>query len=226
MKTIYISHLNKFLATDGSLYTEDELNFIEEVEYAWNENKENFNFKQIMEIFPDAIKPARRGLKAQVRNYKSFLSKISDDQETYYNEVISKVHFSKQTRVQEASDAHFELVREKVESKIKACMYRLSFLDQLEGKVTATKIDGFDEADINHAKEFSIRTFYEGELKVHGSRAVGRCPFHEERTASFTVYLKQNSWYCYGCNEGGSVIDFVMLKYNIDFLSAVKHILK
>lgn len=44
-----------------------------------------------------------------------------------------------------------------------------------------------------------------------------RCPFHEEKTASFLVHRNNKSWKCYGCGEGGTVIDFVMKLFEINF---------
>lgn len=44
-----------------------------------------------------------------------------------------------------------------------------------------------------------------------------RCPFHEEKTASFLVHRNNRSWKCYGCGAGGTIIDFVMRLYDINF---------
>lgn len=44
-----------------------------------------------------------------------------------------------------------------------------------------------------------------------------RCPFHEEKTASFLVHRNDRSWKCYGCGAGGTVIDFVMQLHDINF---------
>jgi hypothetical protein len=49
---------------------------------------------------------------------------------------------------------------------------------------------------------------------------VGLCPFHTEKTPSFTVFLTTNSWYCFGCGEGSSVFDLVMKIKNISFYEA------
>lgn len=45
------------------------------------------------------------------------------------------------------------------------------------------------------------------------------CPFHSEKTASLGV--KNNKWHCFGCGKGGSVIDFVMELFGLDFGSAI-----
>lgn len=49
------------------------------------------------------------------------------------------------------------------------------------------------------------------------------CPFHgTDRTASLKVYKDGRGWYCYGCHQGGSVIDFVMIQEGCDFQTAVR----
>ena len=45
-------------------------------------------------------------------------------------------------------------------------------------------------------------------LKRAGGNLVGRCPFHSEKTPSFTVFPATSSYYCFGCGEQGDVIDF------------------
>lgn len=47
-----------------------------------------------------------------------------------------------------------------------------------------------------------------------------KCPFHGERTASLRVYDGKRGWYCFGCHKSGSVIDFVMWYFDIDFKDA------
>ena len=51
-----------------------------------------------------------------------------------------------------------------------------------------------------------------------------RCPFHQEKTASFKAYPGAKGFYCFGCHESGSVIDFVMKFFNISFRDAIKKI--
>jgi hypothetical protein len=51
-----------------------------------------------------------------------------------------------------------------------------------------------------------------------------RCPVHNEKTASFVWYRTQNSWHCFGCNQGGSVIDLLIKIENIDFATACRRL--
>ncbi len=60
------------------------------------------------------------------------------------------------------------------------------------------------------------------ELKRAGRMEKGLCPFHNEKTPSFYVYPETNSYFCFGCNAGGSALDFVMHQQNLDFIEAVK----
>ncbi len=60
------------------------------------------------------------------------------------------------------------------------------------------------------------------ELKKSGSRYLGLCPFHREKTPSFFVSEEDKLYYCFGCHEGGNIINFVEKINNLDFTEAVK----
>ncbi len=59
-------------------------------------------------------------------------------------------------------------------------------------------------------------------LKRRGSNFVGLCPFHNEKTPSFTLYPDSGSYYCFGCGAGGDVITFVMQIESLDYMEAVR----
>lgn len=63
-------------------------------------------------------------------------------------------------------------------------------------------------------------------LKKAGSTYKGLCPFHKEKTPSFVVYETSQRYKCFGCNEGGDVINFVQKYYNLDFREAVEMLAK
>jgi DNA primase len=58
--------------------------------------------------------------------------------------------------------------------------------------------------------------------RASGSRFTGRCPFHEEKTPSFSVNPVDKLYYCFGCGKGGDVISFVRETEGLDFVGAVE----
>jgi DNA primase len=60
------------------------------------------------------------------------------------------------------------------------------------------------------------------QLRKVGSRWTGRCPFHEERTPSFSVNAVDKLFYCFGCGKGGDLITFVKETEGLDFAGAVE----
>lgn len=59
-------------------------------------------------------------------------------------------------------------------------------------------------------------------LKRAGSNYNGLCPFHSEKTPSFTVFPATQSFYCFGCGAGGDAISFIMRAENLDYVSAIR----
>ncbi len=61
-------------------------------------------------------------------------------------------------------------------------------------------------------------------LKKRGKNFIGLCPFHQEKTPSFTVSLDKQIYHCFGCGAGGNVFKFLMEFKNISFIEAVEEI--
>jgi DNA primase len=59
-------------------------------------------------------------------------------------------------------------------------------------------------------------------LQRAGSNMKGLCPFHSEKTPSFTVYPQDNSFYCFGCGAGGDAISFIRKRENLDYPDAIE----
>ena len=63
------------------------------------------------------------------------------------------------------------------------------------------------------------------QLKKRGRNYLGLCPFHQEKTPSFTVSPEKDLWHCFGCGEGGhGSLSFVMKIENMNFGEAVKYL--
>jgi DNA primase len=61
-------------------------------------------------------------------------------------------------------------------------------------------------------------------LRQRGRKHVGLCPFHSEKTPSFTVDSEKGLFHCFGCGIGGDVFSLVMEKENLSFPEALKHL--
>ena len=59
-------------------------------------------------------------------------------------------------------------------------------------------------------------------LKRRGKNLVGLCPFHNEKTPSFTVYPETQSYYCFGCGAAGEAVNFIRGVEHLDFVEAVR----
>jgi DNA primase len=58
--------------------------------------------------------------------------------------------------------------------------------------------------------------------RASGTRFTGRCPFHEEKTPSFSVNPVDKLYYCFGCGKGGDLVSFVQETENVDFVGAIE----
>jgi DNA primase len=84
---------------------------------------------------------------------------------------------------------------------------------------------GFTKESIEHVKDAVDMAELVGsrtELRRAGGRYVGLCPFHDERTPSFSVNVEQKLYHCFGCGEGGDAIGFVQQTEALDFPGAVE----
>ncbi|PIE53091.1 DNA primase [Candidatus Fermentibacteria bacterium] len=86
---------------------------------------------------------------------------------------------------------------------------------------------GYDPIDIQRVKEasdivFVVRQFVD--LKRAGSSWKGLCPFHNEKTPSFTVSPSKGTWKCFGCDKGGDVFTFLMEQQNLTFPEVVRQL--
>lgn len=61
-------------------------------------------------------------------------------------------------------------------------------------------------------------------LNRRGSTYFGLCPFHNEKTPSFSVTPSKQMYYCFGCGAGGNVFNFVMEYENYTFGEALQHL--
>ncbi len=90
------------------------------------------------------------------------------------------------------------------------------------------KRKGLSNAEIQLARDTPVLVVAERsglQLQRVGSRYRTCCPLHTEKTPSFTLFTNSNSWYCFGCHEGGDGIRLVRDVLGMSFIHAVKFII-
>ncbi|MCD6568551.1 hypothetical protein J7K70_00135 [bacterium] len=105
---------------------------------------------------------------------------------------------------------------------------RLEFIANYRPKKDSKrKIRDF-EAKIEQAKQTPIVDIASSflQLKKSGKNYKALCPFHKEKHPSFYLYPETNSFYCFGCNQGGDVIKLVELAFNLEFKEAIEYLIR
>ena len=85
----------------------------------------------------------------------------------------------------------------------------------------STELDAFVERVNERTDIYSVVSRYVT-LTQKSGRYWGRCPFHNEKTASFTVSPDKGFFYCFGCGAGGNAFKFLSLIENISYFEAIK----
>ena len=85
----------------------------------------------------------------------------------------------------------------------------------------SSELDEFVERVTERTDIYSVVSRYVP-LTQKSGRYWGRCPFHNEKTASFSVSADKGLFYCFGCGAGGNVFKFLSLIENITYFEAVK----
>ena len=82
--------------------------------------------------------------------------------------------------------------------------------------------DEIESVRVNNPIEQVVGRYVE--LRPSGRRLLGRCPFHDDPTPSFVVYVHNQSWYCFGCDIGGDVFRFVERIEHVSFTEALQRL--
>jgi len=81
-----------------------------------------------------------------------------------------------------------------------------------------------DVARVRAATDIVALIGERGALKQQGTRWVGLCPFHQEKTPSFSVNAEMGVYYCFGCQKSGDAITFLREVEHLDFVEAVRRL--
>lgn len=88
---------------------------------------------------------------------------------------------------------------------------------KLKGRIT--------EEQIKQASTTPIENLIGQPLRKSGKTLVGLCPLHNEKHPSFYIYPESNSFYCFGCSQGGDAIALVRLLHGYSFKEAIAYLI-
>jgi hypothetical protein len=199
-----------------SVFDDDDFYFYAlDLEREWKQSLPRLNDKELLQIFPEIkdiiptklqeLQIERRHLETKIKSALIEIQKQPDEFTAWLMKEGVKVSHGQ------------ELLR--VDRTI-------SKLSRLYNLACGRKIKGWiSEDQIQTAQHIPIRSLIHSDCRRSGQRMFTLCPLHKEKTPSFCIYVENNTFYCYGCNQGGNVIKFVMLLHGLNFKEAVKYLL-
>lgn len=190
------------------------------MEMLWKESLPRYTNKEWVQLFPEILSLLPEKIAC-----------LETEKELVHDAILSKLSYIKEN-VRDDFAYFFcrEWVKWREGSQLLAIEKELSNLrSYLKIEITAsTSKDNTWEEKVHLAAEVPIEGVISRFCKLSkcGKYFRGLCPFHSESNPSFVVYPLTNSCWCFGCNKGGDVINFVRLYLNMRFSEAVKYLLK
>jgi hypothetical protein len=189
-----------------------ELDFWQDWEDQWREGYRHPHEVQLIEVFKDS--------KADlIVIFREEIKKLGAQAET----ITKKIRAKSQEEVQWEDKVWADIAMTRLEENRDEIFKRI---DQLKFRIRSLqgkKIkDEITQDDIDAAKLIPITEYYTARVRRSGGTLHGLCPFHEERTPSFTIWVAKNRFKCFGCGVFGDSIDYVCRTEKLEFLDAVK----
>ncbi len=199
----------------------------EYLDYFWHEllilEKEHDLFcrkitdKELLEIFKDALSEIIPEKLFELEEEKQgLINIIKDEIKKIRKEIKAKDQWFCKLFLKHTFITDLLLVEKQI-----SYFLHLKYLSEYHGKNKEEWQEKVDRALEYPIEEIVCRDIT---LRRSGQNLIGRCPLHEEKTPSFYIYLKNNSFYCFGCSTGGNVINYVMKRQNISFKEAVEYL--
>jgi hypothetical protein len=199
--------------TEEEEYELDRLAF--ELEREWKRTSSRYNDKELLAIFPDARKIIPQKLEEREQEYKllrneirAFLKRIREEnfESLWFAEEIAKVFYFPDLF---ACERHIYRLR------------RMKFV--AEGSNKKYCKENFYE-NIELARSYPIFQVAREklELKKSGNNYSALCPFHNEKTPSFYIYVEDNQYHCFGCGVHGDVINLAQHLYGLSFKQTIE----
>jgi hypothetical protein len=187
-----------------------------DLEKEWKASLSRFTDKELLEIFPES----KKIIPKKIKEWGQKRAKFSDI-------IKKKLTLIKYKITDEFSQWFWrEWVKVSDGEELLKIDNHIARLKRLLMVAKGWKPKGrLTEEQIQQALAVPIENLINQPLRKSGKALVGLCPLHNEKRPSFYIYSKTNSCWCYGCNQGGDVINFVRLLHGYSFKEAVKYLI-
>lgn len=173
--------------------------------------------KEIVQVFPE-----------ERTTVKAVLHELTVNREMVIRFLENKLDFLKQGRLDTFSAWFYRLW-----IKVNYIDYLIKFDSRINKLSMLLKIyEGkkpprgwITDDDIDMARGVPIEDLITQPLKKSGRALVGLCPFHNEKSPSFSVFPQSNRFHCFGCQETGDVISYVRQINNLSFPEAINYLI-
>jgi len=196
---------------------DDEILYFMELEKEWEANNKQPNESELVEIFSESEEIISDNLARYMGIRKKLCKKIKKQLKT----------------IKEAPDemTKFFLLEwlknneKKILKRINNHISRLSRMKRMVSK-EPPKAGTITDYEIQLAREGPLESIVSREMTLRrsGKYLIGLCPFHQEKTPSFTINTQTNYWRCYGCALHGDSIEYIKQAHGLSFREAVSYL--
>lgn len=167
-------------------------------------------------------------LRFNIQN-ESLIRRLASENRSILRRVKAGLDFYKQSGCVDFAGQIIECFDEEVAIELILASYRVlddyedikrALVHQESAIALIEKSRRTDEVPIEYIKAVPFSVILQ-RYQIEDSRQMIKCPIHGEKTGSMRLYRGSNSFYCFGCGKGGTVIDFVMALEKCDFKQAV-----
>ena len=186
----------------------------------------NLTNKELFEIFPEGKKVIREKIREYELQRSDIIAALSEFQQSVRQIALSEE--KDEFFIWFWTESYIENFYAQSVVEIDRHLNRLRFQkSHLSSAFSALeKTENWSEMK-ERAKRFPLEELaspYLERVRQQSTRIYARCPFHEERTASFVIYTNQNTFHCFGCGQHGDNIDFIMKKEQLQFADAIRRL--
>jgi len=193
----------------------DSYNYALDLEKGWRKSLPRFTDKELLEIFPEA----KAVIPEKIAEWTEKWNRVLDA-------IKKKLTIVKHNSAPQNQWFWREWVKVADGEELLEVEGHIGRLKRLLAVGKGRRPKGWlTEEEIQQASTVPIENLINQPLRKSGKALVGLCPLHNERHPSFYIYPETNSCWCYGCNQGGDVINFIKLLHGYQFKEAVQYLI-